>query len=398
MKLFLLTLFCITSFMSAEASSLINIAQESLEKNIIRLPQGDFLAAGGNQFGSLWTRDFCFSVPALLTLKKYSLVKNHLSYLINNRRRDGLIPIYADSINPMRRVILGSVNQTLGTNVQYKITKNIKPYFKASGKFPTIDANLLVLKASFEYYQASNDQDWWIENLKAFEEIYHYYDVFFVDGLINQGAYADWQDSSSRKGKTFFTNLLYLDVTKSFQFQNLAEINLLTHRIHENFYDKVSGLYFSVKNLPQISLDGILWAIDKKLMPNTDLLYERLKQHIIWNQFKTPGYATYPSYPQDSLALQIKFVGLHEYHGNLIWSWLMAYSSTVAYKQGDFEEATRISKKLEEIILRDQVVGEIYFPNNNFQNFRTDFYRSEAPFSWGAAFVIEMLKLQQAAL
>ena len=124
--------------MNAEASGLLNIAKESLEKNIVRLPQGDFLAAGGNQFGSLWTRDFCFSVPALLTLKKYALVKNHLSYLINNRRSDGLIPIYADSINPMRRVILGSVNRTLGTHVQYKITKNIKPYFKASGKLYAI--------------------------------------------------------------------------------------------------------------------------------------------------------------------------------------------------------------------------------------------------------------------
>ena len=60
--------------MNAEASGLLNIAKESLEKNIVRLPQGDFLAAGGNQFGSLWTRDFCFSVPALLTLKKYAFV------------------------------------------------------------------------------------------------------------------------------------------------------------------------------------------------------------------------------------------------------------------------------------------------------------------------------------
>ena len=158
--------------MKAEASSFMNIAKQSLEKNIVSLPQGDFLTAGGNQFGSLWTRDFCFSVPALLILKKNSLVKNHLSYLINNRRSDGLIPIYADSINPMQRVILGSVNQVLGTHVQYKISKDIKPYFKASGKFPTIDANLLVLKAAYEYYQASQDQDWWDINQKAFLEMY----------------------------------------------------------------------------------------------------------------------------------------------------------------------------------------------------------------------------------
>ena len=384
--------------MNAQASSLIDIAQQSLEKNIVSLPRGEFLAAGGNQFGSLWTRDFCFSVPALLTLKKYSLVKNQLSYLINNRRSDGLIPIYADSIHPIKRVILGSVNQTLGTSIHFKMKKNIKPFFKASGKFSTIDANLLVLKASYEYYQTTNDIEWWNYNQNAFLELYKYYDAFFEDGLIYQGAFADWQDSSNRQGKTFFTNLLYLDVTKLFQFQSLDEISLLTQKIHETFYDLNTGLYFSVLGSPQISLDGILWAIDKKLMPMTDLLYERLKQHLLWNQFNFPGFATYPSYPLKSLAFHVRMAGLNEYHGNLSWSWLMAYSSLVAFKQGDFQEAARIKKNIEQIILRDQMVGEIYLSNSNYPPFRGPFYRSEAPFSWGAAFVIEMLKAQESLL
>jgi glycogen debranching enzyme len=380
--------------MNISAAQFASIAEQSLEANIVHLPQGDFLAAGGNQFGSLWTRDFCFSVPALLTLKKYSLVKNHLTYLIKNRSADGLVPIYADSINPMQRVILGSVNIAFGTSAHYQITKDIKPYYKASGKYSTIDANLLVLKASYEYFQASHDQEWWKENQNAFQNIYHYYNHFFENGLIYQEAFADWQDSSSRQGKTFFTNLLYLDISKSLSFMSQEEISNFTKKIHETFYDNETGLYFSLLGSPQISIDGILWAIDKKLMPFSDLLYERLKQHPLWNHFIVPGFATYPSYPLNSLAVQVKLVGLHEYHGNLTWSWLMAYSSLVAYKQHDFKESSRIATALETIVLRDKVVGEIYLSTKDYLPFHSHFYASEMPFSWGAAFVIEMLKFQ----
>ncbi len=368
-----------------------NIARLSLEKNIIHLKRGEFLAAGAHQFKSLWTRDFCFSTPALLSLKKYSLVKNHLNYLISNRRDDGLVPIYADSINPMQRVALASVNRVLGIKANYDIKENIKPYYKATEKFPTIDANILVLKASYEYYQASHDEDWWQKNQKAFREIYNYYENFFDDGLISQGAYSDWQDSSKRKGKTFFTNLLYLDVSKSFHYLSETETEALTFKIHQAFFDKTTGLYFSIKDYPYISLDGILWALDKKLMPNSDELYLHLREHPLWNRYKVPGFVTTPSYPKSWINPHVRMGSLSEYHGNLSWSWLMAYSSTVALKYGDVEEAKRLRDNLSSLILRDGTVGEIYY-SNNYQPFKSMLYQSEAPFSWGAAFVVEMLK------
>jgi hypothetical protein len=368
------------------------IARASLEVNIVHLKSGDFLAAGPHQFKSLWTRDFCFSVPALLTLKKYSLVKNQLNYLITNRRSDGLVPIYADSMSPMQRVTLASVNNILGTNFNYPITDKLTPYFKASGKFPTIDANILILLASYEYYQATLDQEWWEKNQKNFREIYNYYQKFTQDGLIFQGAFSDWQDSSKRVGKTFFTNLLYLEVSKYFHFLSHSELDLLTNKIHETFYDPSTGLYFSVAGEPYISIDGILWALQKKLMPNLDAMYFALKKHPLWNRFEIPGYATFPSYPKSWIISHVKLSGLSEYHGNLSWSWLIALSSTVAKQYGDLVEAERISSKLQEILLRDNFVGEIYESKNNYRLFHSSLYKSENPFSLGSAFVIEMLK------
>lgn len=385
-SLFLTTITYATNLTSFQ------IAQRSLEANIISLPQGDFLAAGAHQFGSLWTRDFCFSVPGLLAIGKLPLVKNHLTYLIKNRRKDNLVPIYADSINPMIRVILGSANKDLGKKIHLKMSHKIKPYYSASGKFPTIDSNLLLLKVSFEYYQNSKDEKWWQENQKSFKDIYDYYKNFIDKGLIRQGEYSDWQDSSKREGKTFFTNLLYLEISKTFHFLSETEIESLTQKIHETFYDKESGLYFSILGHSYISLDGILWAIEKKLMPNPELLYENLKKHSLWNKYSSPGFATFPSYPKDWIAIQVRLSNLNEYHGNLSWSWLMAYSSIVALKMGDKVEAKRLSKILEDIILRDQVVSEIYYSNETRLPYKSTLYQSEEPFSWGAAFSLIMFK------
>jgi glycogen debranching enzyme len=367
-----------------------DVARHSLEANIVSLPQGEFLAAGANQFGSLWTRDFCYSVPALLTLKRFALVKNQLTYLIDHRRSDGLVPIYADSIDPMKRVILGSVNRVLGTKVNYKITKDIKPFYAANGKYPTIDANILVLKASYEYSQASKDNIWWNKNKTNFQDIYNYYTSFLKDGLIVQGDFSDWQDSAKRSGKTFLTNLQFLEISKSYHFLTDDQLDKLSQKIHDTFYDSKSGLYFSVLGYPYISLDGILWAIEKKLMPNTDLLYKKLKQHPLWNNVQSPGFATFPSYQRDWLMPHVVLSELSEYHGNLSWSWLMAYSSLVAFKQGDYSEASKIYDIVEKIILRDQSVGEIYFSKDNYEPFKSRIYKSETPFSWGAAFVIKM--------
>lgn len=366
-----------------------DIASTNLESNIIHLPQGDFLQAGAHQFGSLWTRDFCFSVPGLLILGKQSLVKNQLDFLIKNRRSDGLVPIYADSISPMIRVFMSSLNKTLGTNIKLKLTDKLKPFYQAVGKFPTIDANILVLKASYEYYQSTHDQEWWDRHQKDFFEIYHYYDQFINDGLIVQSAFSDWQDSAKREGKVFFTNLLYLEVAKNFQFKNEVEIEELKNTIQRIFYDQSSGLYFSVAGYGFVSLDGILWAIDKNLLDNTGDLYINLKKDPIWNRFGFPGSATFPSYPKKWIATHNQLSGLSEYHGKLSWSWLIALSAKVAKKMNDDREAQRIHSFLNKLVLRDQSVNEIYNPENNFEAFKSPLYISESPFSWGAAFILE---------
>src|SRR5436309_13073847 len=85
----------------ARHDSLRSIAVESLSNNIVELARGPFLSAGRGQFRGLWTRDFCFSAPALLELGRADVVQNHLSALIGHRRSDdSLVPRLMDSLSP----------------------------------------------------------------------------------------------------------------------------------------------------------------------------------------------------------------------------------------------------------------------------------------------------------
>ena len=60
------------------------VSAKGLQENIIRHNDKHFLQAGQHQFASLWTRDFCWSVPGLLCLKKIGEVKSHLSVLLSS--------------------------------------------------------------------------------------------------------------------------------------------------------------------------------------------------------------------------------------------------------------------------------------------------------------------------
>lgn len=93
--------------------------------------------------------------------------------------------------------------------------------------------------------------------------------------------------------------------------------------------------------------------------------------------------------------MQVKVVGLREYHGNLFWSWLMAYSGKVAKKMGDDELYGKIEQTLQTMAQRDGVIHEIYTNDDEHAPFKTRLYFSEGPFSWGASSVIEMLMQQQ---
>ncbi|RYZ97831.1 MAG: hypothetical protein EOP11_21490, partial [Proteobacteria bacterium] len=91
-------------------SSLVSLKEKALrtiEANLVETEKGLFLTAGGNQFRTLWTRDFCFSVPGLLAAGWRDLVERQLGLILSFAEFSQL-PRGIDPLNPKLRVVWGT--------------------------------------------------------------------------------------------------------------------------------------------------------------------------------------------------------------------------------------------------------------------------------------------------
>ena len=69
----------------------------------------------------------------------------------------------------------------------------------------------------------------------------------------------------------------------------------------------------------------------------------------------------------------------------------MAMSGKVAAEMGDVAGARASLGQLQRLAQRDGAVGEIYQGDAKAKPFSTLLYRSEQPFSWGAAATVDAL-------
>ena len=385
------------------ADSLQQIAKKSLEANIIQLKSGPYLAAGQYQFHTLWTRDFAWASRGLFVLGRSDVVRNQLEHLLANLRPDdGLVPKTMDSMPPQNRVFLTTMDLLRnGIPLFRPIVDAIEPYFVDENESEAIDSNLLVLLTASDYVRNTGDQAWWDIHREQLQKVFQHYTSFVdKDGLIRQPAHSDWQDSVAREGKTLFPNVLYAVVSErlaedpSFEISR-EQIARLHQRIDQVFLDPVSGVYRSLETGSWVSLDGNLLALDLEYIRDPEqrtALYTSLKSHPVFKGgANLPGSNTYPDYPSDWVSRAPWMSGLSHYHDRVYWSWLMALAGKTALTMGDPETSEKIFAALSKVASRDKAIAEIYLDTPALRIWRSRLYRSEKPFSWGSAFVLDFL-------
>lgn len=254
--------------------------------NVVELASGPYLSAGRGQFSGLWTRDFCFAAWGLLALGRADVVANHLSALLSHQRAgDALVPRLMDSLSPAYlRVVWHCGGRVLPARLRARPLGNaLIPEYRSENGVQAVDSNLLVLATALEYVERSGDGAWWQRHEPSLVRAYRYYDRLLDDELVVQPPFSDWQDSARRSGKTFYTNVLYALVTARLAPRAAFGIGperprRLRDRLHQTFFDPPSGLYGSVQGQPQLSLDGMLLALDGGLFEaaQTTALFTRL--------------------------------------------------------------------------------------------------------------------------
>lgn len=379
-------------------------AQASLEANIESVGSKKYVTAGRHQFRSLWARDFFYSVRGLLVLKKYEVVRDQLTLLLDLRKKnkDGsaLIARTADSTAAKWRVAREVVFRYLPPlRSELPLRDALKPEFINENGTEVIDSNILLLLAALLYLDKTGDTQWWTHHESSLVEVYRYYDLKISDGLILQPGFSDWQDSVRRSGAVFLTNLLYWYVSSRliahprFEVQK-ERVEAVHSQILRKFSDPSSGLYFSVENQKQISIDGILMAIELGFVQGEQArkLFEALQNHTLWkSQGGLPGFATFPDYDARDVSWTTKVVGLNHYHDRLYWSWLMGFSLKIALRFKDRVAIDRLMGFFDQALIRDGAIVEVYQPSEFPAPWGSIALDAERPFSWGAAYLLDAL-------
>ena len=373
------------------------IAEDSLNQNIVKVGSKNYLRAGAHQFQSLWTRDFSFASRGLFAIGRSDVVRDQLSLILENLREDGLTGKYFDNTSIFARYI------AIYFKIKVAMREPLKPGYDAGvPKSSSMDDNSLVILTALKYLEVTGDQVWFDAHEELIKKAFHFYDSKIHDGLLVQNSFQDWQDTVTRPGKTFYTNLLYYEAMAGLsqfpQFQITAsDLANFRAKLIETFYDVKSGVFLSVAGEPYVSLEGNLLAIDLGFFPaqspEAQSLYAHLKNHPLFTQNQgIPGSCSYPDYPKSWVGGEPKFIGIQHYHDRMYWSWLMALSGKVAHQMGDEEQVSRNFDALEKMAVRDGNIGEVYRNEAGFLPWKTTFYKSEAPFSWGAGVVAGCLK------
>ena len=370
------------------------VATESLLANVLATDGGYGVAAGANQFRSLWTRDFCFAGRGLLRSGRGDVVGDHLAVLLEQRRDDGLLPRTLDSMDAKLRVAWVCARRLVPLLPgPPRLRGRLKPEYQDQHGQLAIDGNALAVLLALAL--GARQPAWWERHVQGARAAFAFYGPRVRRGLVQQPPFSDWQDSVRRKGATFYTNLLVWATAQGLVRAGFDELAAPAAALRVALERTFGGqpLYRSVAGKPFVSLDGNLLAIDLGFVVGARAidLYEALRASAFWTRDGTPGWNTTPDYPASWRNPGVQLVGLGHYHDRLRWSWLTSLAAKVAADMGDLAAAEHALEHLAACAARDDGIAEIYREQAPHRLWRSPLYRSEIPFSWGAGMCLDAL-------
>lgn len=380
-------------------------ALETLESNILKFGSQRFITAGRNQFRTLWVRDFCYSVPGLLSAGYTDVVKNQLQLISGYRHQNGFLPRGLDVMAPQLRVVLNLIKKDLSF-YQYpdsfeKFQMRLKPEYFGEHKTVAFDSNVLFCLAAFQYMEKTHD---FFVSEQEFIHLLKVYLSFKNDELFCQPAYSDWQDSASRAEPMLLFHLQLLSVLKRLKRQlNLVladfSIDALEAVILKKYYYPKNHFFYQDLAHRRISLENYGFIFTESLFTgslNHRELYFALKESSLWNQNFIPGRPVFPAYTKEEVSWTTRLVGLGGYHHQFHWGWLIAEAYKISCLLKDTEEAKKIKEFYFNQIKTDPFLAEIYLCKEEKLEMYSEFlYQSEAPFTWTAAKWLEAFSYEK---
>lgn len=380
--------------------SLERVARRSLEANLVRCRGKSYLRAGAHQFASLWTRDFAYSIPALVQIGRVDVVRDHLGALLDHLDAEGLVPRILEKGGSRRTVLKWTVGRPFFRSGSERADwGEVRLRAEHRGEHGTraIDSGLLIWLEADALIRAGKLPSDETRLAKVLEGYARWTEGF--SRLLEQMDFEDWQDSARRNGVQSYSNFLLLLCLKQASRQGLVD----AARARE--FEDLFWLHFGLEDSSLIpassagerfSLETQLHFLDaSKGFPEwadrARSLWSELKSTELWRE--RIGVPVSVPYDTRDISWTTKVVGLRSYHDGFRWTWLMADAARACYQAGEAAEGDRILTGIQDCC-QDPGVPEILESRLN-QAVQRLFYRSEAPFSWGAARVLMALEARR---
>jgi hypothetical protein len=371
------------------------ICNNIINNNIVENNGTKGFRAGSSVYANFWSRDFLYSAPFLMKNKKWrDAVAQHTFLILKYmRRKDHMMPKEIDTMNPDWRVVRGTFRTLFGMGPE-KIPMNGKwvVFYTDTIGSDAIDTNLLTINSVIELSKYDDYNNIIMEKKKDILNGMKYYDKYINDGLIYQMEFSDFQDSSSRKGATFLTNLLYWKVLKGLEENGLVQggkADQVKNKIKETFWIEKLGLYRGIKNRKYMNIDASLLAVYWDF-ETSQTYWNSIKNYKPWWKNNYPGPPTVPEQPYFEKSINVRIAGVSGYHDKYIWSWVLGLATTIACRMKDRAMAEKLLGMSKIIVERDKTVYDSYeYRDGSIYQVKTYAFRAEHDWTWGASFILE---------
>ncbi len=353
------------------------------------------LHAGYRNFRESWARDFSFASYGLLALKEFKVVKDTLEAFLDHQTPEGQFPVKLHSMGMVTRFMHSLLGREQPTEIP------MRPKYLSGHGTISLDGQCLMVIAAIHYSFQTEDHEFLKIHWDALEKAISWTERSVkdsTDGLLTQGAFADWADSIARNGRVLYTNVIYwkalqemAEAAKHFELNDQISFyskkaEQVAQAIQDHLWRPTLGYYAASDALDQLTSSGNLLAIAWGLS-STDQANSIMDALIITGMSSpVPTKVAYPPYPLHLIALENRLGGVANYHTDAAWLWIGAWHVIALARAGRIDEAHGILSRIAEVIVRDQQVHEVYGPNG--KPLSSFWYKSESPLSWNAGMVV----------
>ncbi len=358
------------------------------KRDLRRCYTGKGILAGRRRFDDYWARDSFFASIGALRIGDKDRAKKNFRLFLKYQNRKGQLPRRIDRYHVWLKYIGIPIKR-----------KKLRPRYTTSLMYCfSVDQNSLFIIALSDYLMATGDKEFIKEIYKKAKKAmdWNFSNDRTRDYLLEEGFFANWEDTIFWRGQLLYTNVLHCWALKCF-----AELSKAAGfgegraylSMHRKVRKKINSYFWNGKYYEKsMKRKSRFFPVDANMLAIASGIADRNKAMKILKYMRgkgidkeTPLRSSYPGYPLWRNSPQRLFTLTTGYHNTYGWVWISCASILAMHRLGMKKKAAECLEKLSRKITEFDGVYEVYAGGRPVESL---FLTSEWPFAWSAGMFI----------